>query len=342
MERGRAEDLALRDHDYFETVEGWIFFVLGDIHPPGRVWSCLKYVPGDGLWGSGDTRYKRVVKDYTVEEFLGSMRFLETNSPGYVFFDHTVGAKVIAPPLSHIRRVYPARERLEELAKIERPHPLEKKLVRLVEILSEHSGLRLNYFGVTGSLLLGIQHDNSDIDLLVYGESNLWSVVKTLEELDGRDGINLQRSRGSSSWVRRAASKYPISKSELGMLSKRVVNKGWVGDTLFSIHGVREKPMHRYGEVRYRSVGIVTDIVEILDASGSLFTPAVYLTERGGLGVDRIVCYDMMLAGVLRQGDVVEVRGKLEVAETSNGERWRQILIGSYEGAGKEYVRILR
>jgi hypothetical protein len=44
---------------------------------------------------------------------------------------------------------------------------------------------------------------------------------------------------------------------------------------------------------------------------------------------------------VLRSGDVVEVQGKLEVAETRGGEKWLQILVGSYEGVGKEYVRIV-
>jgi predicted nucleotidyltransferase len=78
-----------------------------------------------------------------------------------------------------------------------------------------------------------------------------------------------------------------------------------------------------------------------VDVRGSLFTPAVYIAEDGEAGPMRIVCYDMMLAGVLRSGDVVEVQGKLEVAEAKGGERWLQILVGSYEGVGKEYVRIV-
>jgi predicted nucleotidyltransferase len=331
----------LRDHDYFETEEGWIFFVLGDVHPPGRVWSCLKYVPGEGVWGNGENRYRRVLKNYTVEEFLSSIQFLEHNAPDYVFFDYTVGARVIAPPLSKIRRVYRARERLAELIGGEALHPLEERLLKLVGMLSDYSGVRLEDFGVTGSLLLGIQHNNSDIDLLVYGEQNLWRVLEALEALDGREGITLQKSRAREGWVARASARYPLPRSELEILASRVMNKGWVGEAVFSVHGVRDKPPHRYGEVLYRSLGLARRVVEVVDVRGSLFTPAVYIAEDGEAGPMRIVCYDMMLAGVLRSGDVVEVQGKLEVAEAKGGERWLQILVGSYEGVGKEYVRIV-
>ncbi|MEM0444998.1 MAG: hypothetical protein QXO86_07400 [Nitrososphaerota archaeon] len=336
---GRA--LQLRDHDYFETLEGWIFFVLGDIHPDGRVWSCLKYVPGDGVWGSYDRRLVRVIQQYTVSELLRIIRFLEENQPGYVFHDPTVDAKVIAPPINRIARTYSAKQRLSELLQSHPSNRLERQLVSLVKLLSESSGVPLSYFGVTGSILPGIHHQNSDIDLVVYGLENTWRVVDTLLELEREGKITLMRKLDPYGWARRAATRYSVPHESLLNLASKVVNKGSFDGVAFSIHSVRERPMHRYGEIRYVSLGMATARLRVVDVKESLATPAVYYVEDVNSDVERVVCYDMMLAGVLREGDLVEVHGKLESAMHDSRESWRQILIGSYEGVGKEYIKVV-
>lgn len=342
MPEARNHDGLLRDHDYFETLEGWVFFVLGDVHPPGRVWSCLKYIPGDGLWGNGEKKFVRAIQQYTVPELLKLINFLEKEQPSYVYLDSTVNARVIAPPTSRITKIHSAKRRLAELMSTSTSNQLEKRLISLAEQLSELSGVPLNYFGVTGSILPGIHHQKSDIDLVVYGVENAWRVVESLVELE-RDGkVGLMRAIDPHGWAVRAAARYAISQESLLRLASNVVNKGWYDGVAFSIHCVREKPMHRYGEIRYVSHGLVTVRCQVTDVRESLATPAVYLAEDEDGIVDRIVCYDMMLAGVLRKGDTVEVHGKLESAVNGDREVWRQILVGSYEGVGKEYIKVIK
>lgn len=331
----------LRDHDYFETAEGWVFMVLGDVHPEGRVWSCLKYVPGDGIWGNGDRRYVRVFRQYTVSEMLRLIRFLEEREPSYVFLDPTVNAKVIAPPRSRITKTYSTRQGLAELLSRGDRGPLETNLVSLIELLSEYSGVPRNYFGVTGSILLRIYHQNSDMDLVVYGVENVWRVIEALKTLEREGRVSLLGSSGLHKWAARASEKYPVPQRSLLRLASRVANKGMFNGVEFSIHGVREKPELKHGEVFYSSLGMARVTAKIIDARESLLTPAVYHVEDMSETVDRIVCYDMMLAGLLREGDYVEVYGKLESAHRDGEEAWRQILVGSYEGAGREYIKIL-
>jgi len=330
----------LRDRDYFETMEGWIFQVLGDIHPEGRTWSCLKYVPGEGEWGDGERRFVRVFREYSVSELLRLIGFLEERQPSYVFLDPTVNARVIAPPVDRIVRTFSARRRLGELVEAGAGGVLERKLVSLVEYLSERSGVPVTYFGVTGSILVGIQHERSDIDLVVYGMENVWRVLETMQELR-REGAFTLLADAPQAWLSRASARYPLAHQDLRRLASNIFNKGRFDGVYFSIHGVRDKPAHRYGEVTYSRIGLVKSRARIVDASESLFTPAVYYVEDAGAGFDRIVCYDMMFAGVLREGDLVEVYGKMEAALRGCREEWRQVLVGSYEGVGREYIKIL-
>ncbi|GBC72148.1 hypothetical protein HRbin02_01944 [Candidatus Calditenuaceae archaeon HR02] len=341
MHIAEGRNASVRDHDYFETAEGWIFLVLGDIHPAGRVWSLLKYVPGNGIWGDGKKKFVRVIQQYTVSELLKIISFLEEIQPSYVYQDPTVGAKVIAPPTSRITRVYSSKQRLIELMSRATDNRLERLLVSLVELLSEISGVPTDRFGVTGSILPAIHHRDSDIDLVVYGTDNLWRVLETLEELHRGGEVALLGGSEPERWVIRASSKYPVATHELRRLASNVINKGVYSGVPFSIHGVREAPAHEYGEVVYSTLGMARVRARVVDVRESLFTPAVYFVEDDGGSIDRIVCYDMMLAGVLREGDSIEAYGKLEVARRNGKEAWRQILIGSYEGAGREYIRIL-
>ncbi len=341
MQKAGDHDVSVRDHDYFETTDGWIFMVLGDIHPEGRVWSLLKYVPGNGIWGNGEKKYIRVIRQYTVSELLKVISFLEEMQPSYVYHDPTVGARVIAPPTSNITKVYSSRRRLIELLNRPTSSRLERLLVSLVERLSEVSGVPIDCFGVTGSILPGIHHQDSDIDLVVYGTDNLWRVLEALNELHREGEVALQGGSDPEGWVVRASSRYPVPARDLRRLASNVINKGVYSGVLFSIHGVRGMPAYRYGEVVYSALGMARVRARVVDVRESLFTPAVYFVEDEGGSIDRIVCYDMMLAGVLREGDSVEAYGKLELARRNGEEAWRQILIGSYEGAGREYIRIL-
>jgi Uncharacterized protein conserved in archaea len=147
----RDERFAPRDRDVFVTVEGWIFTVLGDVHPPKRIWSYLKYVPGAGPWrdASGKT-YRRVFTTYTVREMLSIMEDLRTSRPEYVYYDQTVGNEVIAPPVDAITGYWRTSEGLRRLVEREESGhatPLELKPSRW-SVARRQTGLSWRTWGL--------------------------------------------------------------------------------------------------------------------------------------------------------------------------------------------------
>jgi len=335
----RVDRIAPRDRDMFATEEGWIFSVLGDVHPPKRIWSYLKYVPGPGPWRAADGRtYSRAFTTYTVRELLAIMDEVRAKRPEYLYYDPTVGNEVMAPPLEAVVEYWSASEGLKRIAeRVEegRASRLELEAIGLVRWLEEHAGLKRNDFGITGSLLLGIHHDRSDIDLLVYGRRNL---MKAMEAL--RTAVEPVKPGAGQGLVETLRSIYRMPATDARILAARVAHKGLFGTTPYSVFGVRDQPMHGYGDYQYVGKGIVEVEVEITDSSESLFTPSIYLVEEKAFGIERIMSYHMVLAGLFEPGDRLRVRAKLEEVKGPRGEVL-QIVLGSYEAVGAEQIKLL-
>ncbi|RJS83980.1 hypothetical protein CW702_03105 [Candidatus Bathyarchaeota archaeon] len=135
-----------RDRDYIETPEGFFFCVLGSIHPPDRVFAYLKYVPDQlGKWGVGKKRYRRILKYYTMDNLVETFKFLE-NWPKYLFFSDKWNVHLSAVPLRMIKRHFKPEERLLELLSKRSLDVLEDKAVRLIKIISERSGVPVEWF----------------------------------------------------------------------------------------------------------------------------------------------------------------------------------------------------
>ncbi|MEM0376035.1 MAG: hypothetical protein QXP43_07035 [Nitrososphaerota archaeon] len=335
----RVDRIAPRDRDMFATEEGWIFSVLGDVHPPKRIWSYLKYVPGPGPWRAADGRtYTRAFTTYTVRELLAIMDEVRAKRPEYLYYDPTVGNEVMAPPLEAVVEYWSASEglkRISERVEEGRASRLELEAIGLVRWLEEHADLKRNDFGVTGSLLLGIHHDRSDIDLLVYGRRNM---MKAMEAL--RTAVGPVKPGAGQGLVETLRSIYRMPATDARILAARVAHKGLYGTTPYSVFGVRDQPMHGYGDYQYVGKGIVEVEVEITDSSESLFTPSIYLVEEKAFGIERIMSYHMVLAGLFEPGDRLRVRAKLEEVKGPRGEVL-QIVLGSYEAVGAEQIKLL-
>ncbi|MEM2789722.1 MAG: hypothetical protein QW236_05220, partial [Candidatus Bathyarchaeia archaeon] len=96
MERG------FRDRDFVQTLERFLFCVVGSIHPPNRVISYVKYVPAEnGLWGRNDVRFRRIMRRYTMLDLIDTLKFLE-QYPEYLYYSHAMGIKMSAVPVEKI------------------------------------------------------------------------------------------------------------------------------------------------------------------------------------------------------------------------------------------------
>lgn len=305
--------------DYIQTTDGLFFAVKGSIHPEDLIIGILRYLHDpNGDRESVGVKYRRVYDiDSTTEH-------LRENHPEYVNYIPRIGIVLQSVPASNIARYYEPRERLNAI--LSNPvSEIERVLADFVNALSEKSGASTASFGVSGSLLIGLQTEGSDIDINVYGQAESRRVYGSLVKL-----------RETLDWVR------PLE----GELFDAVLKSRW-GDTgltpdLFS--GIESsKVLH--GTVRGREYFVrllipddesvsepikrVTIRARVTDASKSVFNPCIYGVAQvsGSEGqVTELKSYRGKFTEQAQEGDLVEARGTLEKVQGEDGVYYRLML----------------
>jgi len=344
-----------RDRDFLRTKEGFFFCVVGPYHPPNRVISYLKYAPSRlGKWGKGKWRFKRVLKDYTIPSLLETFRLLEKDYPQYLFYSPFYNVLMTAVPMESIAKHYKPEEKLAQIMKAQRLDMLQKKLRQFVQFLAEKSGVPLESFGVTGSLLLSIHRlDISDLDVTVYGHKNSLAVKRALIDAYYVKGSGIKRFEGAALavWCKSKTQAHHLTFDEAAQIYQRKWNIGMVEDTRFSVHPVQleEEVMEAYADKVFDSLGSAVVGAVIHENSDSLFLPAVYQVREAkvikGLQVtdiEEIVSYEGLYGDIAQIGETVLVKGKLEqVTDRRSKKKYHRVVVGSPEGKGSEYIKVL-
>ncbi|MCD6529745.1 hypothetical protein J7L06_05605 [Candidatus Bathyarchaeota archaeon] len=341
-----------RDKDYLETRERLMFCVVGSTHPADMVISYLKYMPSkDGGWESSNLKFRRVIRRYTMPDLMDTLRLLRSRYPGYLFYSHVYHIEMSGVPVKSIRRHYTPETRLSELMEKPPEDRLIEKLIELVELLSQLSGVSTKNFGVTGSILLGLwKPELSDIDLTVYGWKNCRKVKEGVLQAFNDEEVPVSRLNGSEGhrWCERRVRECPISFRDAEKMLERTWRIGLFKGTRFSVNPVRtEEEAERYGDRVYHSVGYGRIQAVVSDGRESFYTPAKYLVEEvrvleGPRDMDlrEVSSYEGIYADIAHEEETIEARGKIEVVEDRlTGETYHRLLVGTLEGRGRDYIR---
>lgn len=343
-----------RDRDFIQTREGFFFCVVGGVHPSERVISYIKYVPSEsGVWGNSENRFTRILQKYTVPNLLQTFSYLEANYPHYLFQSPVDNITITAVPHQHIRHHFKPEEKLSQLRHQPNLDSLQEKLIRFTTFLEKTSGIPKKALGVTGSLLLNIHQPKfSDIDIIVYGVKDSWKLQKALTEHWGSK-VPMQHLKGAAlkEWSIKKAENYPLTAEEAEKIYDRKWNLGTFEDKWVSIHPVKleSEVAEDYGEKVYRPCGQVTVQAVVVDNTDSLFLPAVYnvedVTVLDGSQVGdilEVVSYEGLYDSLAENGETIQVKGKLEhVTEKKTEKEHYRVLVGSPEGKGTEYIKMV-
>ena len=265
---------AIRDKMYIETVDGLLFNVTGYEHPPSAVYSSLKYVDGKKWTAGYDT----------------ALVFLRRHHPDFV-------AEYIQVPLDRIAHVYDPEERWTRICTGDRESILITEAYELGCALSRILEIPLGDFAITDSLLWGVGHAKSDIDLLVVGAEATHQLLARRRFLYDEPDF----ARPDPSLMR---APYGLKVDDWPTLLDRKLHMGQYRDRLFSVRTFMSEPEYRRQEMP-TIIASETELEEIefrvADCARSLQFPAVYKDESG----DELIDYSVLYEGVFRVGDVV-------------------------------------
>lgn len=344
-----------RDRDFLRTHEGFFFCVVGPFHPPDRVISYLKYVPAKlGLWGRGKKRFRRVMRAYTIPSLLETFRLLERSYPHYLFYSPFYNITMTAVPHEYIAKHYEPEEKLAQLFQASHLDSLQRKLLRFASFLSDKGNISSNSLGATGSILLNIHRPGfSDVDMTVYGLENSLALKSALTKAYSLSSSPARRLEGDAlqAWCTSKARLHPLTFEEAMQVYQRKWNIGMFEGMAFSIHPIKleEEVTEAYGEKTYHPVASVTICAVVHDNVNFMFLPAIYQVREvktiegpSAPDIQEVVSYEGLYSDLAETGEPILARGKLErVLDNKTGQEYHRVLVGSPEGEGKEYIKLV-
>ncbi|MDI9578888.1 MAG: nucleotidyltransferase domain-containing protein [Thermoproteota archaeon] len=187
-------NLKLRDRDAIHTAEGIIFRVFGYSHPDGA-YICDAEYASSKIFNSKDIRAPRTGRSELYYKFYNDegMNLITKDYPHYLIKHEMLDLKVVGVPQHNIEEIRKPQERLQELLKTGPNDSLLAAMERVLEIVSNKSGLSSQNFGVFGSMLHSFHHPKySDIDFTIYGKSENEKIRNTLASLysDSDSGLS--------------------------------------------------------------------------------------------------------------------------------------------------------
>lgn len=323
---------------YIETLEGWYFAVKGMEHPGDRRIAVLRYAPDpdEGERTRGGRRYRRLYGFEEQEEWI--RRFC----PQYLAYDPVFQTTLQSVPVDRVRTVYDPSRHMQTLAGTARPDPLSRDALGLMRLLQKKAGVPMTAFGITGSLLVGMHTEHSDIDFCVFGAENCRKVSKILGELlDAGEGKELCRldEKGMRDLYSARSAERSLPFKVFEAIEKKKANQGSFRNRTWFARFVRaqDEADCTYGEQKYARLGRSTIRATVKDDRESIFTPCRYVLEeiRGtdspGLPLpEEIVSFRGRFCEQARAGDRIVASGVLEEVRGPEGKARHRLLLGNY------------
>ena len=353
MTASRGTGRVVRDRDMLETPEGFFFTVVGHVHPPDRIFAYLKYLPSKdintGIWKRGNTRFRRIIPEYSAANVTKTFKFLERNHPEYLFMCPVNNIRMSAVPSNKIQKLYFSDLEFQYLVRKEKRDRLEEKIANFAHLLIDHFNLKQEDLGLTGSVALQIHHTNySDIDLIIFGQEKATCLSEELQPLVSKHHLlHPLPKKEREEIIHRKVALFGLSRKTVRILLDRKWNMGIFEGTRFAILPVRrpEEVDEMYGNRIYHDIGKATIVAKVIDIRDSFFNPAIYrisvcrfLEGPRVSNVQVVIAWENFFANIAKEGETVIAKGKLErVDAVRRNETWYRLLIGS-GSSNSEYI----
>jgi|Deesub1362B_J571_1020462.scaffolds.fasta_scaffold00005_192 hypothetical protein len=330
--------------DFIEDTEDIIYDVKGYEHPPDGVIAYPRYIPSPV--GDRVKDREKYIKLYDLAERIA---YIKSNLPNYYKYDEVFGRELCIVPLKKIKRHYKPPETIERfLSRLESLSKLENLALNLSILISGYSGIPLNNIGVSGSLMVGLSKEDSDIDIIIYGDRESRSALKGIKRLFNEGIMRPLDKSGMRNLYKFRKAGYTIPYELFINMERRKLIQGVYEDTEFFIRFVKKaEELDEYGYYRYRPLGRVWLEGEVYDASDAIFTPSRYLIKVSNIELigwksDLDLSKKIIISSFrgrysqhINEGETVVVEGLLEEIYRKDELYGYRVLIGE---SVKDYI----
>jgi len=341
----RLAFFGLRDRDAILTSDNLIFRVYGYVHPPNSYICDPEYAPASIFRSKEPKAYRAKGRQVYYKFFADEgLRFVMEKCPRYMVWHASLHRNMVGVAHDHIARTKQPSETLRSLLRKRPKDLLVQALTSLLDLVNQRSGPHESDFGVFGSLLHGFYHPMfSDLDLIIYGRTQLGSLRESLQELYDEADMTVRNEFESIEAVQEKRWKFRNyhPKDYVWHQRRKLIYALFHHRKSGRTIKCEFEPVKRWEEIQEKydpqmqiqQKGWIKLKARVTDESDAAFMPSIYGIEPmeilNGKGIDsirRVVSYVEEFRLQAYRDEMVRVEGNLEKVNTSR-ETFNQVVL---------------
>jgi len=324
-----------REGDYIEDFCGIIFDVKGLVHPPVRVVAFIRFVPDPK--GDRERNGKTYRKVYALSERYALLR---QAFPQYLVYDQVFNEHLCEVPVKTVKHHYKPVDRLRDLRQEDKLDEAESQALRFVEFLKENANVSWSKMGVSGSILVKLHTEASDIDPIVYGSENCYKVYSALGSLlkDDKSPVKRYSSKELKELFDFRSKDTAMRFEDFVRTESRKVLQGKFMGRDYFLRFVKDwnEIGEKYGTILYKPVGYAKVKATVVDDSEAIFTPCCYKIDNVEIlegtcieAIEEIVSFRGRFCEQAKKGETVIAQGKVEKLQKEGKREDYRLLLGN-------------
>jgi len=310
--------MKIRPKDFISINNKLFFAVVNEYQEDNHALTFLRYMKDNaGIHKLTTKKAEKIIRD-TYPEFQFDSYYADIVLHGI--------------PINLIKEIYYPEQTVTRLLSMESPDNKQSDAIGIINTLLS-VGFKKDYMGITGSIMLDMHNENSDVDIIIYGREQFLKIRKYIKNSLDKVGINsLTQVMWKDAYERRDCA---LSFNEFYSHEKRKFNKFIFGNSKIDISAIPKK-----GE-KYKESGPYKKISK--DGISSIVTndtyaydfPARYLINHNM--IKEVVSYTATYTGQARKGEKIEAAGFVE----QDRDGVYRLLVGTSREAKDEYIRVI-
>lgn len=328
---------------YFKTTDGLFCHTVSNhcITEDNKIIGIPKYFPADGNIDNGRLIDGKLYFDHmpTFNHSIGRTRQKYQKYMNYVKY---YGEEMCAFNPSEISAIFDPRVTTESVYKNtekfkDKIHSDARELIDLVRNIL---GIPLEDIGIEGSIMLNCYRNNSDIDVVIFGQSSVNKLLKYFSDLGSSSSIHLY-DMGDIDLIYSRRYKYESFQSNEELLAQeKRRTTGLINGRRFWLQPVLENDfIFEKRNYNLAKTGLVEDIFVVKDDTYGAIWPAIYEIENEKYGRVYLECYDPIYMNQAVIGDKIIIRGFLY--SSVEEQAFKKVIILAPWIDTKQYLRKL-
>ncbi len=325
--------------DYIETKNDNLFFdVKGLLHPDNYTICYIRFFPSL----EGD-RIKNGIKFKKVYQLSDRYALLREKYPHHLFFSKELDLEVQGVKKKEIKEIYTPRNFFKNLLEKNDLTNIEIRSKELCKLLISKGNISENSIGITGSTMVGLNTEDSDIDIIVYGTEESLKLherfKKIFESSDKIRKYNKEEYKTHYEW-RVGGSDIPFE--DFLRSEQRKQHQGKFMENKFFIRYIKSPKDWKgnFHDYQFKNLGRIKIKAEITNSIDSIFTPCLYKLNTIKILESTLKLKDVNLRDInevssfrgrfceqAKEGENVLIEGKIEKVNFKNTKEYFRVLL---------------